>query len=124
MDDTTAAYGVRQHEIDSIRQRSVENDAIEIVSALSRSLQNVKADIQKLQHEHALSISNSIKIDERLESVKVDMIELSQKILSSASVELVQNMKQTMETKCLRAEQNLDEFKSSFIIQVNGQIVT
>lgn len=122
MDDTTAAYGVRQHEIDSIRQRSVENDAIEIVSALSRSLQNVKADIQKLQHEHALSISNSIKIDERLESVKVDMIELSQKILSSASVELVQNMKQTMETKCLRAEQNLDEFKSNFIIQVNGQI--
>jgi hypothetical protein len=69
-----------------------------------------------------VDVSNSIDIDEKLESVKVDMIELHRKISSSASIELLQSMKQTMDTKCSRAEENLEEFKSSFIIQVNERI--
>jgi len=120
--DMSESYGVKQIDIDSIRQQYTNDDTIENIRVVSKSLQNVKADVKKLQQEHDLSISNSISIDERLEAVKVDMLDLHQKISSSASVELLESVKHTIETKCSRAEQNLEEFKSSFIIQVNGQI--
>eukprot|EP00984_Skeletonema_dohrnii_P030492 scaffold22001_cov151-Skeletonema_dohrnii-CCMP3373.AAC.13 len=120
--DMTESYGVKQFDIDSIRQQCTNDDTIESIRVVSKSLQNVKADVKKLQQEHDLSISNSISIDERLEAVKVDMLELHQKISSSASVELLESVKRTIDTKYSRAEQNLEEFKSSFIIQINGQI--
>ena len=120
--DMTESYGVKQIDINSIRQQCTNDDTIENIRVVSKSLQNVKADVKKLQQEHDLSISNSISIDERLEAVKVDMLDLHQKISSSASVELLESVKHTIDTKCSRAEQNLEEFKSSFIIQINGQI--
>jgi hypothetical protein len=120
--DKPENYGVKQIDINSIRQQYAEGDTLENIRLVSRSLQNVKADVQKLQQEHDLSISNSISIDERLESVKVDMIELHQKISSTASIELLESVKHMIDTKCSRAEQNLEEFKSSFITQANGRI--
>ena len=116
------SYGVKETDIESIRQQCAEDDRIEDIRVVSRSLQNVKAHVKKLQQEHDLTISNSISIDERLESVKVDMIDLRQRISSSASIELLEDVKRMVDTKSLRAEQNLEEFKSIFMVQVNGQI--
>jgi len=120
--DLTESYGVKQTDIDTIRQQCAEDDAKENIRAVSRSLQNVKADVKKLQQAHDLSISNSISIDERLQSVKVDMIGLHQKISSAASVEALESVKHVVDMKCSRAEQNLEDYKSSFMMQVNGQI--
>lgn len=120
--DLTESYGVKQMDMDSIRQQCAEDGTQENIRVVSRSLQNVKADVKKLQQSHDLSISNSISIDERLQSVKVDMIGLHQKISSSASIEALESVKHMIDTKCSRAEQNLEDYKSSFMIQVNGQI--
>ncbi|KAL7438704.1 hypothetical protein ACHAXM_006411 [Skeletonema potamos] len=120
--DMTENYGVKQIDIDSIRQKCADDDTLENITLVSRGLQNVKAAVQKLQQEQEASISNSITIDERFESVKVDMIELHQQLLSFASLELLESVKNMIVAKCSRAEQNLEEFKSSFITQVNGRI--
>lgn len=122
IDETEESYGVKRMDISSIRQQCAEDGSLENIRMVSQSLQKVKADVQKLQQEHDVSLSNSIAIDERLESVKVDMIELHREISSSASVELVESVKNMIDTKCSRAEQNLEEFKSSFIMQANGRI--
>ena len=120
--DLEDSYGVKQIDIESIRQQWSQYDSIENIRVVSKSLQNVKAHVKKLQQEHDLSISNSISIDERLESVKVDMIDLRQRISSSVSVELLEDVKRMIDTKTSRAEQNVEEFKSSFMVEVNGQI--
>ena len=116
------SYGINQGDLDSIQRQSTEQDTLEDLRVISMSLQNVKADLHKLRQEQDMSLTNSISIDERLESVKVDMIELHRKISSSASVELLENVKQSMEVRCSRSEQNLEEYKSALTTQTNGRI--
>ena len=116
------SYGLRQADADPINLKHAESSTNATDQAITSSLCEIKSAIRKLQQDRDEGLINSMEVDEGIKSLKDDLFDIQHKLASSASVEQLQSLQTQTLQKYEQSEQRLQDFRSSFQIEIDGSI--
>ncbi|KAL7553967.1 hypothetical protein ACHAWF_017325 [Thalassiosira exigua] len=119
---TSSSYGVRKMFIEPIHTKHADASSNANDRAIAGSLRDVKSAIHRLQQHRDEGLVNSMEVDESIKSLKESLFETQQKLMSSATIEQMQVLQQSLIGKYSQMQQRLQEFKTTFHEDVDGSI--
>ena len=115
-------YGIRLDDSKPLQQKHANELSNAHDQAITKSLREIKSSIRRLQQDRDLNYVNSLELDEGIKALKDTLFEVQQKLSSSASIDQMQVLHQSLHDKYGQIELHLQEFKSSFHDEIEGKV--
>lgn len=120
--DKSISCGIWKRDLAPIQQKHVNDVSNDHDPAVTNSLREIKSTLRRLQKGRDDGLVNSMELDEKIKSLKDQLFEVQQKLASSASVEQIQSLKDSLAARYGRMEHQFQEYTASFHHVVDGRI--
>lgn len=121
--EKSSTYGIWKCDLTHIQQKHEDDLSSANDTTILSSLREIKSVLRRLQQDRDNGIVNSMELDERIKSTKDLLFELQQKLASSASMEHLRTLKESLADQYCRIEHQIQESTSAFHTEVDGRII-
>ena len=121
-DNVVSDYGVRALDIEPIRLKHTKNTTQSADKVVAKSMHEMKSAIRKLQQGQDEGLVSSMQVDESVQALRNRFFEIQQKLVSSASMQQLQTLQQSLTAKIGQLEQHLQDIQTNFQTETNESI--